>query len=84
MLLFSSSFFVQLHGTYRRKDRVYDENIFYGKGLALDEVSEEVLLKDIEQRKSENPLAYKSNTNENSLDELGLLANLKSAQKTSQ
>lgn len=64
----------QLHGTYRRKDRVYDENIFYGQGLPLDQVSEEVLLKDIAARKSENPLAYKSNVNENALDDAKIAA----------
>lgn len=58
---------LQLHGTYRRKDRVYGEDIFYGKGLALDEVSKEVLAKDIAERNSENPLAYKGNVNVNVL-----------------
>lgn len=58
---------LQLHGTYRRKDRVYGEDIFYGKGLALDEVSKDVLAKDIAERKSENPLAYKGNVNINVL-----------------
>lgn len=62
----------QIHGTYRRKDRVYDENIFYGKGAALDEVPEDVLLRDIAERNSENPLAYADNVNVNQLsgDEL--------------
>lgn len=59
--------FPQIHGTYRRKDRVYDENIFYGKGLALDEVSADVLLRDIAERNSENPLAYADNVNINRL-----------------
>lgn len=57
-----------MHGTYRRKDRVYGENIFYGKGLALNEVSKEVLLNDIAERNSENPLAYKENINVNQLE----------------
>lgn len=58
---------LQLHGTYRRKDRVYGEDIFYGKGLALHEVSKDVLEKDIAERNSENPLAYKGNVNINVL-----------------
>jgi len=57
-----------LHDTYRRKDRVYTEDIFYGKGLALDEVPKDVLLNDIAERKSENPLAYPDNINVNDLD----------------
>ncbi|XP_037037566.1 lathosterol oxidase-like [Bradysia coprophila] len=56
-----------LHDTYRRKDRVYNEDIFYGKGLALDEVPKNVLLNDIAERKSENPLAYPDNVNVNEL-----------------
>lgn len=60
----------QLHGTYRRKDRVYNENTFYGKGLALDEVSADALRADIAERNSENPLAYKGNVNVNALDNL--------------
>lgn len=51
----------QLHGTYRRKDRVYREDIFYGQGKALNEVSAEELQADMEERNSENPLAYREN-----------------------
>lgn len=47
---------------------MYSEDIFYGKGLALDEVPEDVLLNDIAERKSENPLAYPDNVNVNDLD----------------
>lgn len=54
----------KLHGTYRRKDRVYNEDFFYGQGKAFDEVPESVLKDDMAERKSENPLAYKSNKNE--------------------
>lgn len=48
--------------------------------MALDEVSKEVLLNDIAERNSENPLAYKDNINVNQLgneDEL-LIATTKS------
>ena len=37
--------------------------------MALDEVPKDVLLKDIAERKSENPLAYKDNVNVNDLSE---------------
>lgn len=66
-----------MHGTYRRKDRVYDENIFYGKGLALDEVPADVLLRDIAERNSENPLAYTDNVNVNQLSEAEVMAGKK-------
>lgn len=59
----------QLHGTFRRKNRVYAEDIFYGKGKALTEVSEETLLRDLAERKSENPLAYREKYNVNNLTE---------------
>lgn len=57
----------QLYGTYRQKNRIYNEDIFYGKGMALDEASEEILLKDMAERKSENPQAYRNNFNINEL-----------------
>lgn len=57
----------QLHGTARKKDRVYTEDIFYGRGKALSEVSEEVLKNDLAERRSENPQAYRRNVNENEL-----------------
>lgn len=60
---------LQLHGTFRRKNRVYGEEIFYGKGKSLNEVSSEILAKDLAERKSENPLAYRNNYNENDLTE---------------
>lgn len=57
----------QLHGTFRNKYRVYSEDIFYGKGKALDEVTEEERQRDLAERKSENPLAYRGNVNLNEL-----------------
>lgn len=52
---------LQLHGTYRRKDRIYKEDIFYGKGKPLSEATAEELKEDMEERQSENPLAYREN-----------------------
>lgn len=49
----------QLHGTYRRKDRVYTENTFYGKGKSIAEATPDEIKADIEERKSENPKAYR-------------------------
>ncbi|XP_065157417.1 methylsterol monooxygenase 1-like [Atheta coriaria] len=51
----------KLHGTYRRKDRIYTEDIYYGRGKAISEVTHEELDADIKERLSENPLAYRSN-----------------------
>lgn len=69
---FNCYFWDKLHNTYRRKERVYNEDIYFGKGKALGEVSEEILNVDLKERESENPLAYRSDTNENriSKDEL--------------
>lgn len=50
-----------MHGTYRRKDRIYKEDVFYGKGKPLSEASPEELKEDMEERQSENPLAYREN-----------------------
>ncbi|GJQ72876.1 hypothetical protein Trydic_g1524 [Trypoxylus dichotomus] len=50
-----------LHGTYRRKDRVYTEDIYYGRGKELTNATAEELKADIEERKSENPKAYREN-----------------------
>lgn len=58
---------LQLHGTFRNKYRVYSEDIFYGKGKALDDVTEEERQRDLAERKSENPLAYRGNVNLNEL-----------------
>lgn len=66
-LIFSLNF--QLHGTYRQKDRVYGEHIFDSRGIALDEVTPDELARDLAERKSENPNAYRSNTNEYALNE---------------
>ena len=51
----------QLHGTYRRKDRIYHEDTFYGQGKSISEATEEELKQDITERVSENPLAYSGN-----------------------
>lgn len=51
----------QLHGTYRQKDRLYREDIYYGKGKSIDEATEGELNDDIAERESENPLAHDNN-----------------------
>lgn len=54
----------KIHGTARRKDRIYREDIFYGFGKPLDEASPEELEQDIQERVNENPLAYYNNSRE--------------------
>merc|ERR1712071_47420 len=60
---FNIEYWDKLHGTYRMKDRIYREDIFYGKGKSLKEASETELAKDIAERKSENPLAHDNDKN---------------------
>lgn len=48
-----------MHGTYRRKDRIYNEDIYYGTGKAVEAASSRELAADIEERELENPLAYR-------------------------
>ena len=52
---------LQLHGTYRQKDRIYREDIFGGQGKSINEASQEELQQDVSERTSENPLAYQGN-----------------------
>lgn len=56
---FNISYWDKLHGTYRRKDRVYNEDIFYGVGKAITSATKEELEADLEERNLENPLAYR-------------------------
>ncbi|XP_046455157.1 lathosterol oxidase-like [Daphnia pulex] len=58
---FNIEYWDKLHGTYRKKDRVYREEFFYGQGKSLDEVTEGELAQDLAERESENPLAYDNN-----------------------
>ncbi|KAJ3666791.1 hypothetical protein Zmor_002222 [Zophobas morio] len=71
---FNIGYWDKLHGTYRRKDRVYTEDIFYGQGKRIDEVSAEELKADLEERESENPLAYRDNKMEFKLSDTELKA----------
>ncbi|KAF0304164.1 Delta(7)-sterol 5(6)-desaturase erg31 [Amphibalanus amphitrite] len=49
-----------IHGTYRRKDRIYREDIYYGKGKELEKCTEEELSEEMSERTSENVAAYQS------------------------
>lgn len=56
---------------------MYTEDIFYGKGKGIDEVSSEELKADLAERESENPLAYRQNKSEYKLSK----SELKSAKR---
>ncbi|XP_015606342.1 lathosterol oxidase [Cephus cinctus] len=51
----------KIHGTIRQKDCIYREDTFYGKGKKITEATEDEIKADIEERESENPLAYREN-----------------------
>lgn len=61
--------FAQLHGTYRRKDRIYREDTFYGQGKALAEATKEELAQDLQERHLENPKAYRDDKMEFAMSE---------------
>jgi len=52
-----------MHGTYRQKDKIYREDIFYGAGKDISQASREELDADVMERFDENPLAYQDNKN---------------------
>ncbi|XP_075210910.1 putative methylsterol monooxygenase DDB_G0269788 [Lycorma delicatula] len=56
---FNCYFWDKLHGTYRKNDRIYNEDIFYGKGKPLSEASEKEIKVEENERKSENPKAHR-------------------------
>ncbi|XP_046614818.1 methylsterol monooxygenase 1-like [Neodiprion virginianus] len=51
----------KIHGTYRQKDRIYTEDTYYGKGKLISEATKNEIEADMEERDSENPLAYRDN-----------------------
>lgn len=70
-----------IHGTYRQKDRVYSEDIFFGKGKGFEEVSQKELAKDIAERKLENPNAYRNNVHAYDLDDKEVCDLIKKSEK---
>ncbi|KAJ1521425.1 hypothetical protein ONE63_003097 [Megalurothrips usitatus] len=54
----------KIHGTYRRKDRLYTEDTYYGVGKALDQASREEVAQDLQERSLENPKAYRNDNME--------------------
>lgn len=58
---FNIEFWDHLHGTARRKDRVYHEGIFGGVGKSLTDATTAEIERDLVERRDENPLAYQQN-----------------------
>ncbi|KAF2357014.1 Fatty acid hydroxylase [Trinorchestia longiramus] len=56
---FNCELWDRIHGTYRQKDKVYNEEIFFGTGKDIADCDETELAVDLEERKSENKLAYR-------------------------
>lgn len=56
---FNIEWWDMLHGTYRRKDRIYSEDIFWGTGKDLKEATKDELEVDLKERVAENPKAYR-------------------------
>jgi len=67
---FNIEFWDKLHGTYRQKDKVYREDIFFGKGKNLNDCSKEELKEDLKERESENPLAYRGEMKDEQVNEI--------------
>jgi len=65
---FNIEYWDKLHGTYRQKDKIYRENIFYGKGKSVTEATKTELAEEMAERQSENPLAFDDNTHQFELD----------------
>lgn len=67
---FNIKYWDKLHGTYRQKDKVYREDIFYGKGKDLDQCSKQELKQDLLEREGENPLAYRDEMKNEQVNEI--------------
>lgn len=61
---FNCALWDKIHGTYRQKDKVYNEEIFFGQGKDIAECDETELKTDLDERRSENKLAYRGDVKE--------------------
>ncbi|XP_054269341.1 lathosterol oxidase-like [Macrosteles quadrilineatus] len=52
-----------IHGTYRKTDRIYNENIFYGYGKSLSDATKDELETEANERLAENIKAHRRLTN---------------------
>uniref|UniRef100_A0A8D8U009 Probable Delta(7)-sterol 5(6)-desaturase n=1 Tax=Cacopsylla melanoneura TaxID=428564 RepID=A0A8D8U009_9HEMI len=61
----------KIHGTYRKKDRIYREYLFSGKGKPIHEATKEELVEELEEREAENLNAYRKTGYEKEFSEPG-------------
>uniref|UniRef100_A0A8D8UJ81 Lathosterol oxidase n=2 Tax=Cacopsylla melanoneura TaxID=428564 RepID=A0A8D8UJ81_9HEMI len=61
----------KIHGTYRKKDRIYREYLFSGKGKPIHEATKEELVEELEEREAENLNAYRKTGCEKEFSEPG-------------
>lgn len=60
----------KIHGTYRQKNKVYREDIFYGKGKDINRCSKDELKAALHERESENVLAYRGKVRDEQVREI--------------
>lgn len=60
---FNCYYWDMIHDTYRKPDRVYNENIYYGRGKSITEISKEELQRELNERLTETKTAYNENNN---------------------
>nr|XP_045614083.1 delta(7)-sterol 5(6)-desaturase erg32-like [Procambarus clarkii] len=67
---FNCELWDKIHGTYRQKDKVYREDIYYGKGKELIQCTRKELTEELEERESENHLAYRGPQRDDQVKEI--------------
>lgn len=55
--------FSQLHGTYRKVDRIYNAILFSGKGKSIYELTESELKEEMAKRQTESKAGYENDYN---------------------
>ncbi|XP_068248441.1 uncharacterized protein [Palaemon carinicauda] len=67
---FNMELWDKIHGTYRQKNKIYREDIFYGKGKDIDSCTQSELQRDLSERESENILAYRGQVRDDQIEEV--------------
>ncbi|XP_042238148.1 delta(7)-sterol 5(6)-desaturase erg32-like [Homarus americanus] len=67
---FNCALWDKIHGTYRQKNKVYREDIFYGKGKDLTHCSKDELKDELRERENENHLAYRGTVRDEQVKEI--------------
>ncbi|XP_069941840.1 uncharacterized protein [Cherax quadricarinatus] len=67
---FNCALWDKIHGTYRQKNKLYREDIFYGQGKDLNQCTADELREELRERESESHLAYRGTVHGNQLKEI--------------